>query len=210
MSRSKESLIRSNQDFVAKKRAQIEASEQAPVPEATPDAQSYVKSDTKPDHTERRPDRGQERKHPAKRLEPLGRFEHDRPLYVLRKHWLNAADKNFKILGNRELNTIDNFYAEPDVENRPDPVSPNMFSLSATLALHPDLRDSYCPDWNLDDGQLAHENVTNFASIVRKIATQKFVSWAINHDEAAEMQSDTPVPEMPKAVWPQKIETRRG
>ncbi len=58
--------------------------------------------------------------------------------------------------------------------------SPNPFSLSATLNLYPDLRDAYVPDWDLDDGQLAFESITNGPAIIKKIATAAFDPSDIN------------------------------
>jgi len=54
-----------------------------------------------------------------------------------------------------------------------------MFSLSGTLSLYPSLRDSYCPDWNLEDGQISIENLSNGVAIVRRLATSKFDPTAI-------------------------------
>jgi hypothetical protein len=72
----------------------------------------------------------------------------DRAKYV----W--GGVKHIKLTGNNKQD-LETLYTERDVR-----LIPNPFSLSSTLTLYPELRDSYVPDWT-DDQQLSFVDISN-------------------------------------------------
>ncbi len=100
-------------------------------------------------------------------------MSYNRPEYASKRERLEAQWKR-----QVPLNTIN-----VDVPKQEETTGPrNSFSLAATLELFPDLRDSYIPD-SSKDGQKTIENLTNYAGIVRRIATTVFDPTAIDKDE---------------------------
>jgi len=59
-------------------------------------------------------------------------------------------------LSKMQKESLDTLYSARDVN-----LTPNLFSLSATLALFPDLRDAFIPDDDLTNSQLQHEAISN-------------------------------------------------
>ena len=90
---------------------------------------------------------------------PNGRTSGDRKREAMRTLRRGKSD-----LSEQQKQQLDAVYGKPAVERYPS------FSLSATLALYPDLIDSYTPDWNLEDGQLAFETLSNKPILFKRAA----------------------------------------
>ncbi len=124
-------------------------------------------------------------------LKEPGRWDATRSIKLLREHWEICRTS---ALGLRERLDLDAAYAIPDAATIPDPLRPNLFSISSTLALFPELAFSFSPDTQEDNERVVaatlSSGIKNGAAIVKAIATAKFCPWAISNEEQEESDSD--------------------